>query len=125
MGMRAARKDPPPRLGASYSPPLRDFVARCLVKDPRRRATLRELLQDDGGFLQPFPNGQQMLQDLVKHIRACELGNQPLLAPAVGAQELQLRLTNLPARDSDSDCGAQASSDGDSAQPSGIIEELG
>lgn len=131
--MRAARKDPPPRLGASYSPPLRDFVARCLVKDPKRRATLRELLQDDCGFLEPFASGQQMLQDLVEHVRACEPGNQPLLARAECAQdelgvvtltfqELQLRLTNLPARDSDLNCGAQASSGGGSAQPSGSEE---
>jgi len=63
-------RDAPPRLdAASHSPLLRRFVARCLVKDPARRASLQELLQDPNGFLQPFPNNQQLIQDLVAHLR--------------------------------------------------------
>lgn len=39
-------KAPPPRLeGSQYSRDFRDFVAACLVKDPDRRPTAKELLQ--------------------------------------------------------------------------------
>ena len=39
-------KAPAPRLeGNSYSPDFKDFVAACLMKDPDRRPTARELLQ--------------------------------------------------------------------------------
>ena len=39
-------KAPAPRLqGNSYSPAFKDFVAACLVKDPDRRPTAKELLQ--------------------------------------------------------------------------------
>ena len=39
-------KAPPPRLeGSSYSRDLKDFVAACLVKNPDRRPTAKELLQ--------------------------------------------------------------------------------
>lgn len=61
-----------PRLDTSHSPALRKFVAQCLVKDPAKRATVRDLLEDPNGFLQPFTNGQQMLRDLVAFMRAEE-----------------------------------------------------
>jgi serine/threonine-protein kinase 24/25/MST4 len=39
-------KAPAPRLdGANYSRDLKDFVAACLVKDPDRRPTAKELLR--------------------------------------------------------------------------------
>ena len=39
-------KAPAPRLeGSSYSKDFKDFIAACLVKDPDRRPTAKELLQ--------------------------------------------------------------------------------
>ena len=56
-------KAPPPRLeGSQYSRELKDFVACCLVKDPDRRPTTRELLSHR------FVNGAgkiDVLQELI------------------------------------------------------------
>lgn len=38
-------KKPPPRLEGNYSKDFKDFVAQCLVKDPDRRPTAKELLR--------------------------------------------------------------------------------
>lgn len=66
-------KDPSPRLSRKFSPLMRQFVARCLAKDSSRRATSQELLQDPFGFLQPFPgDGQQMLRELMVHVRTVD-----------------------------------------------------
>lgn len=77
-------KESPPRLGPSHSLLLRGFVARCLVKNPAQRATLRELLEEPHGFLQPFPNSQQMLRDVIAYMRTgdCGLGQVVEVAPA-------------------------------------------
>jgi len=35
---------PPPRLSKKFSKNFRDFIARCLVRDPKKRATTKELM---------------------------------------------------------------------------------
>eukprot|EP00471_Norrisiella_sphaerica_P004883 CAMPEP_0184480856 /NCGR_PEP_ID=MMETSP0113_2-20130426/2356_1 /TAXON_ID=91329 /ORGANISM="Norrisiella sphaerica, Strain BC52" /LENGTH=1493 /DNA_ID=CAMNT_0026859613 /DNA_START=177 /DNA_END=4658 /DNA_ORIENTATION=+ len=37
--------EPPPMLGDRFSPDFRDFVSRCLVRDPSKRSGVKELLQ--------------------------------------------------------------------------------
>ncbi len=57
-------KAPPPRLeGPHYSREFRDFVASCLVKDPDRRPTAKELLQHK--FIKSAGN-TEALQELVQ-----------------------------------------------------------
>lgn len=59
-----------PRLAPCHSIALRHFVARCLVKNPSRRASVTELLEDPQGFVLEMPNGRLMLQDMVEYVQA-------------------------------------------------------
>ncbi|KAL9103016.1 MAG: hypothetical protein Q9163_001906 [Psora crenata] len=65
-------KAPAPRLqGDSYSKDFKDFVAACLVKDPDRRPTAKELLQHD--FIRNA-GGIEALQELVHRLESWQSG---------------------------------------------------
>jgi serine/threonine protein kinase len=57
---------PPPRLGSSYSPALRAFVAACLQRDPNRRPTAKELLDSEFlALLQDDEEAKMTMRDLM------------------------------------------------------------
>lgn len=60
-------KNPPPRLeGSRFSKEFKDFIAQCLVKDPDKRPTAKELLRHK--FIR-YAGRVEMLKDLVKRLK--------------------------------------------------------
>jgi serine/threonine-protein kinase 24/25/MST4 len=63
-------KNPPPRLeGSRFSKEFKDFIAQCLVKDPDKRPTARELLRHK--FIR-YAGRVEMLKDLIKRLKNFE-----------------------------------------------------
>ncbi|BDA40402.1 probable serine/threonine-protein kinase 24 at N-terminal half [Coccomyxa sp. Obi] len=80
-------KDPAPRLEGSFSQPLREFVARCLHKDPALRPSASELLQDD------FVRDAQLPEELKQRMAAHLAQQKPVMASKrSGMAEAQLTL---------------------------------
>ncbi|CAL8467308.1 g6845 [Coccomyxa elongata] len=80
-------KDPAPRLEGSFSQPLRDFVARCLHKDPALRPSASELLQDE--FVRDAELPEELKQRMAAHLSQ----QKPVVASKrSGMAEAQLTL---------------------------------
>ncbi|KAL8373445.1 hypothetical protein RB599_000595 [Gaeumannomyces hyphopodioides] len=79
-------KKPPPRLEGNYSKEFKEFVAQCLVKDPERRPTAKELLKHK--FIRSAGNIEAM-QELIQRRQAYDAQNSRKSHPVYYQETLQ------------------------------------
>ncbi|KJR83749.1 uncharacterized protein SPSK_00094 [Sporothrix schenckii 1099-18] len=77
-------KNPPPRLEGNFSKDFKDFVAQCLMKDPDRRPTAKELLKHR--FIRSAGKVESM-QELVERRRMFDADQQHRVSHPVYYQE--------------------------------------
>ncbi|KLU88786.1 STE/STE20/YSK protein kinase [Magnaporthiopsis poae ATCC 64411] len=79
-------KKPPPRLEGNYSKEFKDFVAQCLVKDPDRRPTAKELLKHK--FIRSAGKTEAM-QELIQRKQVHDAQNSRKSHPVYYQETLQ------------------------------------
>lgn len=77
-------KNPPPRLEGNFSKDFKDFVAQCLMKDPDRRPSAKELLKHR--FIRSAGKIESM-QELVERRRIFDADQQHRISHPVYYQE--------------------------------------
>ena len=85
-------KNPPPRLEGNFSKDFKDFIAQCLMKDPDRRPSAKDLLKHR--FIRSAGKIENM-QELVERRRLFDADQQRIPHPAY----YQETLHNLAPRD--------------------------
>ncbi|KAJ0114946.1 mst3-like protein [Diaporthe amygdali] len=84
-------KNSPPRLEGNFSKYFKDFIARCLIKEPEQRPTAKELLRHK------FISGAgkvEALQELVERKRMFDANQTRKLHPVYYQETLQSLSTN-------------------------------
>ncbi|EPE04242.1 mst3-like protein [Ophiostoma piceae UAMH 11346] len=89
-------KNPPPRLEGNFSKDFKDFIAQCLMKDPDRRPSAKDLLKHR--FIRSAGKIENM-QELVERRRLFDADQQRMPHPAY----YQETLHNLAPRDDSDD----------------------
>ena len=88
--LKIVQKDAPTLKGDKWSPLFRDFVGRCLNKDPEQRASADECLQHE--FLKDADRHKEKFLQYVSNFRQQPIGDEEKDPALLGSNKRQMTI---------------------------------